>query len=405
LSPEPPADLACDVLVAGGGVAGVAAAVSASRRGSRVVLIEKNGQLGGTGTRGLLRSLCGLYLNGDTLPGDTLNPGIVREIVFALHARSPYRTVQKTGQVYVLPYEGAELASVFEGLCKSEGRLTVLLGSCVVAAATREGLVTEVTAEGNGRFRIRPRAAIDATGNGEMGLLAGAAFDLAPQEQLQLAGYSLRVKGLTNRDGLELKVPYVLAAIGDAASSPTLRFTTFSAGEGPDDGYLKFNSSDPEGPEREQRMQTDIATALALLATRLPSFRKAFIEETSRAVIDREGRRLRGDYVLTEEDVLGGRKFSDGAVRNAWPIEQWDRKQGTMYRYVPKGDYYEIPFRSLVVKGFANLLSAGRCISATHEALGSVRVMGCCMATGDSAGRAAAALVKTGKYGEYRLNE
>jgi len=382
----------------------VAAAVSAARGGCSVVLIEKNGLLGGTGTRGLLRSFCGLYLNGAAVPGETLNRGIVREVASALSARAPHRTVRKTGQVYVLPYAGDDLSAVLDGLCSSEDRLTVLLGHRVVSVSTREGMVSEVAADGPGPVCIRPRVAIDATGNGELGFLAGATFDLAPQEQLQMSGYTVRVQGLTNRDGLELKVPYVFAGPGGAAPSPTLRFTTFSAGEGPDDGYLKFNSSDPEGPEREQHMQADIATAWGQLAARLPSFRDATIAETSREVIDREGRRLRGEYMVTEEDVLVARKFPDGAVRNAWPIELWDRNKGTIYRYVPQGDYYEIPFRSLVIGGFTNLLAAGRCISVTHEALGSARVMGCCMATGDAAGRAAAAFVKSGTYGDFRLN-
>jgi hypothetical protein len=89
-------------------------------------------------------------------------------------------------------------------------------------------------------------------------------------------------------------------------------------------------------------------------------------------------------------------------AKNAWPIELWDREKGTVYRYVPPGDHYEIPFRCMTVKGFSNLLTAGRCISVTHEALGSTRVMGTCMALGDIAGQAAAGLVRTGKYPEYR---
>jgi hypothetical protein len=117
-------------------------------------------------------------------------------------------------------------------------------------------------------------------------------------------------------------------------------------------------------------------------------------------VLEREGRRVRGEYTLTKDDVLLARKFSDGIVKNAWPIELWDRLKGTVYKYVPRGDYYEIPLRCLMVRNIANLLTAGRCISVTHEALGSTRVMGACMALGDQAGKAAAYRVKNGKYPE-----
>ncbi|TAL28020.1 MAG: FAD-dependent oxidoreductase, partial [Nitrospirae bacterium] len=111
-----------------------------------------------------------------------------------------------------------------------------------------------------------------------------------------------------------------------------------------------------------------------------------------------EGRRVCGEYTLTEKDVLSARKFSDGVVKNSWPIELWDRSRGTVYKYVPRGDYYEIPFRCLMVKGIRNLLTAGRCISVTHEALGSTRVMGTCMALGEQAGKAAAYHSKNNSY-------
>ncbi len=395
----------CDVLVAGGGVAGAAAAISAARRGCRVILVEQNDRLGGIGTQALLGTICGLYGTSEDLPTETLNRGMVREVVSGLHAQSPRRMVQKRGQVYVLPYADSDLAAVLDALCATEKNLTLLLRSRLVSASVRSQTVSELSLEGSTLLRVLPAVVIDATGNGEVGYLAGASFDLAPREQRQMAGYTVRVRGLDNPDGLGLKVPYVLAGLKGNAVSATLRFTAFTAGEEPDEGFLKFSSARPDGPEREQQMKADVAAAMEALVDRLPAFHKAYIVETAGTVIDREGRRLCGEYVLTEEDIVSGRKFDDGAVRNAWPIELWDRHKGTLYRYAPKGDYYEIPFRSLVVKGFANLLASGRCISASHEAFGSVRVMGCCMATGDAAGRAAAAFVKSGKYGNYRLNE
>jgi hypothetical protein len=115
-------------------------------------------------------------------------------------------------------------------------------------------------------------------------------------------------------------------------------------------------------------------------------------------ILQREGRRILGEYVLTEQDVLAGRKFPDAVARNSWPMELWDAARGTRYRYPPDNDYYEIPFRCLQVRNFSNLLTAGRCISVSHEALGSTRVMGACLALGDAAGQAAAELAKTGHY-------
>jgi hypothetical protein len=110
----------------------------------------------------------------------------------------------------------------------------------------------------------------------------------------------------------------------------------------------------------------------------------------SPGVVDREGPRIRGEYTLTADDVLNGRKFPDGVVKNAWPIELWDQERGPSYQYLEPGDYHEIPLRCLEVRGISNCWCAGRCISATHEALGSTRVIGTCISLGEEAGRQAA---------------
>ncbi len=102
----------CDVLVAGGGVSGVPAAVASARAGCSTVLIEKEREPGGTGVRGMLRTICGLYLNGAVGPAGTLNEGLVREIVSLLMARSPQRTARKIGRVFILPYESSDLQEV-----------------------------------------------------------------------------------------------------------------------------------------------------------------------------------------------------------------------------------------------------------------------------------------------------
>jgi hypothetical protein len=108
-------------------------------------------------------------------------------------------------------------------------------------------------------------------------------------------------------------------------------------------------------------------------------------------VLDREGPRVRGGYALTADDVLRARKFRDGVVKNAWPIELWDQTKGPQLEYLEPGEHYEVPLRCLEPEGLENCWSAGRCISATREALGSTRVAGTCISLGDQAGRAAAA--------------
>jgi hypothetical protein len=121
----------------------------------------------------------------------------------------------------------------------------------------------------------------------------------------------------------------------------------------------------------------------------LPAFEGSEIAEMSPEVVEREGVRAWGEYTLTADDVLEARKFPDGAVKNAWPIELWEQETGPLLRYLDPGDHYEIPLRCLEVQGVSNCWCAGRCISASREALGSTRVMGTCISLGEEAGREA----------------
>ncbi len=134
---------------------------------------------------------------------------------------------------------------------------------------------------------------------------------------------------------------------------------------------------------------------MQFLVSRVPGFERAYLQQTAAQIGIRESRRIRGEYMLTSEDVLGARKFPDGIARSAYPVDIHNPAgTGTVIQDVPKGDYYEIPYRCLVPLGIDNLLVAGRCVSATHEAQASLRVMPQCFAMGEAAGVAAATAVR-----------
>jgi hypothetical protein len=399
MNPASEEKISCDILVAGGGVSGTAAALAAARGGAKTILIEKENVLGGTGYSGLLNFICGLYLNGDALPSETLNNGIVREVVALLSGISPHRKIKRIGRVYVLPYAGEDLLSVFSTLCGKEPKLSVHYNTKAVLVEKEDGLIMNIRVEQSGPLRsIFPKAVIDCSGSGDISAMAGASFELSSSEKLQLAGYTLFLKGLEDADEtLSIKVPYYLAAaVKKKILSPYLRFTAFTPGDAPDEGYCKMSIDGIDGTEREQRARKDAEAAHDYLKNMLPSFKGSYIAGSSGHVMDREGRRISGEYTLTEEDVLNAGKFHDGVVKNSWPVEIWDKNRGTIYKYVKRGDYYEIPFRCLKVKGIANLFCAGRCISVTSEALGSTRVMGTCISLGEQAGRGAASMVMEG---------
>lgn len=390
----------CDVLVVGGGVAGALAAAAAGRAGARTVLVEKEAWLGGTGYAVLLQHICGLYANGSETPADTLNGGMVRETVHALRKMNPQAAPVRIGKVFVLPYEREGLRTALEELCSASGRVTVLRDTSLLAVDKQGAKAVQVAVEGRGlRQTLHPSVVVDCSGSGEAAVMAGARYELSPLSGRQLAGYIVRVHGLKDAgETLSLKVPYVLAqAAGKGALPPSARFTSFSPGA-PGEGFIKMSSDDEASAERDERAGQNTSAILAVLRDALPAFRDARIAAASLKVADRESRRITGDYILTRDDVLHARKFPDGIVKNAWPIELWDRSRGTVYEYVPDGDYYEIPFRCLLVKDVPNMLTAGRCISVSREALGSTRVMGACMALGEQAGKAAAYRAKHGTW-------
>jgi hypothetical protein len=394
-------DTSCEVLVVGAGVSGTSAALAAARSGASTILIEKDNFLGGIGYSGLFQYICGLYLNGDSFPHETLNRGLVREIVDFLNKLSPQNKIKKIGQVYVLPYNRKDLQYIFNSLCTGEKNLTVRYNTTAVSVENQNGKITKVSVRDNTTmYEILPEIVIDCTGSGIVSVMAGASFELTDPEKIQMAGYVVRFKGLKEVDEtLSIKVPYYLSEAVDKTMLPEyLRFSSFSPGESPDEGYCKINIVNPDINEREQEVKKDIILLHRYLMDNLRSFKDSYIAETSLRVMDREGRRICGDYMLTEEDVLGARKFHDGVVKNSWPIEIWDRNKGVIYKYLKAGEYYEIPFRCLKVKEMVNLLCAGRCISVTHEALGSTRVMGTCMSLGEQAGLAAAYYAKNKKY-------
>jgi hypothetical protein len=379
----------CDVLVVGGGVAGIAAAISASRAGANVLLIEKESNIGGVAISGLNSYICGLYSGSKKTPRKTLNDGISREVCLNLNKLNSSKRITRIGKVYALPYCPKDLKKVFTLLLRKEKSLEVIKECRAVSVKTLKNVVKEVRVKRKKEsFIITPKVVIDSSGEGDIVKLSGAKYMLSDMSRRQLAGYSIRIKGIkSSSQMIEVKAPYFIRkGINEEKIPAYLKHTTLALVKGKDEAVIKFSVS----PKHKIKgVEKDARKVHKYLSLCLPSLSRTKITETSPEVYNREGIRVKGEYTLKTSDVIKARKFSDGVVKSAWPIEFWDQRKGPKYKYINPGDYYEIPARCLKAKDVENLYCAGRCISVSQEALASTRVIGTCMSLGEEAGRAA----------------
>jgi hypothetical protein len=398
--------LSYDVVVVGGGAAGLAAAVAAAGDGARTALVERYGFLGGMATAGMVGTICGLYRTCTAGPAEPLNEGFPHRFARRLMKAPGCGEPTRRGRTWVVPYTPFAFACLADEITASTPRLHVYLHAWLVGidrgARTIEALHV---ATWERRLRLAARAVVDTSGDAVVAWHAGAATELTPLSERQLpslvfvlqqvdvealqAGARvavLRAVALGEQRGLLPKGSSNLTL--GASRQPGEVICKLALG-----GIVEEPAADRDfltAAEQEGRRR---ARAVTEFLRTLPAFERAFLSHAAPQIGVRESRRVVGRYQLTREDVLAGRKFEDGVARAGWPIELWeDGRLGATYEYLPDGETYDIPRRCLEARDVDNLLVAGRSISASHEALGSARVIGTCLATGAAAGQAAARL-------------
>ena len=227
--------MAIDVLVAGGGSAGLAAAVSAARCGARTLLVERHGMLGGMGVAALVHSFCGLYELPDENGPRWANPGFASELAVRLIALGGAVAPVRMGRVFVLPHQPAAFARLADEIAAETANLEVLLHSEVIAV---RGDFSEVEISTRGARRIvKPRAILDATGDGAIAAAGGAAFEQTPSEHLQRPAFIFGLHGvnpsaLEDEGRLKIAVLIARAVAGGALPSGALGAAVRSTGRG-----------------------------------------------------------------------------------------------------------------------------------------------------------------------------
>jgi hypothetical protein len=363
---------------------------------ARVVLMDRANRFGGSVTAGMHRSMCGLYSQAPRDVLDTLNDSAQRKIVERMLRKAPSSVrPRQFGKAWVLEFPvWAWEASLLE-IC-TEAKIDLRMGSGIIAVRREGGRLTAIQAGDSSARWIDVQVVIDCTGGGNVLRLAGDDAFQPPGDTAGriLGGFSVRLAGLIGDPEMQrLQTAYTLAQAADKGLLPRLaRFTAFYPGPGEGQGMCKLAVNPHESDASEAESLAN--QIVACLKRETPGFAGARVEEMSPRVLPRDGLRLRGKYVVTEQDILQGRKHGSDAVHAWWPMEKWDITDGLSCTYPPVGEHYDIPFDAMRSAVIENLFAAGTCVSATFGAAASIRASGICLATGDAAGRLAVSHLK-----------
>ncbi len=389
-----PVENSVDVIVAGGGSAGVAAAVSAGRSGAKVLLIEQKGSLGGVMTSGLLT----YFLDYEN------KSGLMLEIIEKLEAVN--------SQIHPQTFDPEEMKYLLEQLCV-ESNVQILYHTRVVAANVDSRIIKSVITENtNGRQAWGAKMFIDCTGNGDLAAMAGCSYDLGnPLDSgaMQAGSLVISVTGLdyndmlTNNFLVHSTIPYsnqnkinfyneiVRGGVFPSYTKPVLspiRKDLYNVGINHQYDFDPFDAANVTQATIEARDEVHrIVNGLRSLGG---IWRNIRIVDTPEQIGIREGRRIKGLYTICRKDLINGARFPDAVVRATFPVDihYGDKSRGGAYDDGGvKVQPYDIPVRSLIAKDVDNLMMAGRCISGDFFAHASYRVLGNAIPMGEAAGK------------------
>jgi hypothetical protein len=392
-----------DVAVVGGGLAGVAASIAAAKEGARVRLLEAGPCLGGNASGAFVHTLCGLYLAADgDAPPEPANPGFAMHFADALAARGAADAPERAGRVWVVPTDPQQIAACAEALCAEASGLDVRLNAPLSAVRLGEtpDAASHLETQDHG---FEARVLIDASGAGVGGALGGADLEQASADAAQLPSYIVRLRGVPAADREGFGRLRLSVALADAARRGALprdcEAVLLRPAPGSDDAYLTLNLSrravrEHPGAALAAAARTSVEQILTHLRAERAGYDACEVRAWPRVVGHREGARLRGRIRIETEALLAGERSSDEIALSSWPIELWQDHRRPVLKS-PAGAF-GIPLGALVSASHPNLGMAGRCLSASHEALGALRVLGTALATGEAIGLAAAIAIRRG---------
>lgn len=397
-----------DLIVVGGGQAGCAAALSGARQGLSVLLLEASGSLGGSATVCLVNPFMPFTTHLENADGSKreikLSDGFFTELYGDLCRDGIYSGAKDS------PTFHEESLKVLLDRKMAEAGVTVLFHATFCGASTDGRRVVSVSAATvGGVLSFSADAFVDASGDATFAAAAGCAFRLGRESDSRCQPMTLcfrvcnvdteafwkahsQVNELYKKFQAEGKIknPRENVLVFGTRIPGVLHFNTTR--------IIKRNPTDPfDVSKAEALAREQVVEMMDFLKSNFECFRQAELVSTASSIGARESRMIEARHVLTQEELVACTHFEDGIAAGNYDIDIHSPDgTGTSHYYFPAGTYYTIPFRSLLPKEFDNLLVAGRCIGATHEAQASIRIMPICVCLGEAAGTAAALARETG---------
>lgn len=384
-----------DIIVVGGGLSGVAAAVAAAREGAKALIVERFGFLGGAAGTSLVNPFMPYVtkVNGQRI---FINGGIFKTLIEQLDEMGSLHENRDT-------FNEETLKLLLDRLVRAHG-VDVLFHSYLIDVATDGKTVKHITvANKSGKMELAAKFFIDATGDADLSALAGCEYQLGrePDHLCQPMTLCFRLGNVDMETYQKIKPEinkrYQQFQKEGKIKNPREDVLIFS---NMCNGVLHFNSTriikhnpidawDVSAAELEAREQ--VFELYNFMKDNIPGFENSTLLSSAPQIGARESRMIAGEYKITSEDITSCRKFPDAIARGNYGIDIHNPDgSGTHIVHIPAGEYYTIPYRALVPKGKDNLLTVGRCISSDHEAQSAYRVMPICCCMGEGAGTAAA---------------
>jgi len=383
-----------DVVVVGGGPGGVPAAVAAARNGAKVLLVERYGFLGGMATTALVHPYM-KYKAGETL----LSRGLFEEFVDLLAANDAILEDRAH-------FDAEPMKWLLDQFVQTAG-VDLLLHTHAIGVLRADQKIQAVRVfHKGGTEDFSADIFIDATGDGDLAAWSGAQIEIGRQQDNAVQPMTTSFR-MANVD---------IARMPTSQEINELYWKARDAGEvkNPRENVLKFKSVHPDVihfnttrivgksaldgwqlSEAEIEGRRQVKDMVKFLIKYVAGFENSYLMKIGAQIGIRESRRVIGAYVLTAEDVLEARHFEDGIAGASYSIDIHNPTgTGTEIKHLKEGTWYQIPYRCLLPNGVKNLIIASRCISSTHEAHSSLRVMPIVWSIGQAGGTAAAICVK-----------